>query len=279
MSVYTRTHETSDIDEVRISIHFVTYISRTVAELESKLRAAKVEVSRLQAEMESQRLEAVKYPELAETIRTHRFGDPEMRTRDPTRGVDFRRVRAEIIRRSPGLFNVPPGWRESVDDTMTASDLSTTTQSQPSLPPRELADHLLHLFSTETFCFCPTVDVDDFVGQVQAMYITDQDRDESGIPRNTSRSWFCMVLAYFALTAQLIQDDVILEHSNRVVRIGQDFADSASACLGPAWRKNTLDDVRGALALSLYYKMVNEMGAANVWLAVATRIAQNIRIP
>ena len=43
---------------------------------------------------------------------TWRRGSTESDVREPTLGFDFTQVREEIIRRSPGLFNVPPAWRE-----------------------------------------------------------------------------------------------------------------------------------------------------------------------
>ena len=39
-------------------------------------------------------------------------------------------------------------------------------------------------------------------------------------------------------------------------------------------KQSTLDDIRGALTLALYYKQVNEIGAASIWLGLSCKIAQ-----
>ena len=110
------------------------------------------------------------------------------------------------------------------------------------------------------------------------MYDSETERDKNGIPFYASRSWLVMFFATLALTVQYIQDDVILQHYSAqgepAIPIGWDLADSAAFFFGPVTKKNTLDDVRGALMLATYYKQLNELGAANIWLGLACKIAQ-----
>ena len=112
------------------------------------------------------------------------------------------------------------------------------------------------------------------------MYNSEHPRDEGGIPLNTSRSWLVFFFAVLAFTAQSIQDDIILHHysteQDPTLPIARDLAESAVYFLGPITKKNKLDDVRGSLALSLYYNQLNEISAANIWLGFACKVAQNL---
>jgi hypothetical protein len=126
------------------------------------------------------------------------------------------------------------------------------------------------------------VSLEEFSEQVRQLYDSDHIRDEGGIPLNISRSWLVFFFATLALTAQYIQDDTILEHYSTeegpTLPIARDLAESAAYFLGPVTKKNNLDDVRGSLALSLYYNQLNEVSAANIWLGLACKIAQNLGI-
>ena len=252
-------------------------------DLERKLRNAKLEVSNLQSQMQRQRLAAIDESEWSES--SWRRNSSESDIRDPLKTSDFRRVREEIIRRSPGLFNVPPAWREFALDPVGGGYFGSShheTAFRPVLPPRPIVQHLLDLFTTEVFVISPTVSVEEFSEQVQQLYDPDQILDEGGIPLNISRSWLVFFFAILAFTAQCIQDDTILQHysmeAGPALPIARDLADSASHFLGPITKKNTLDDVRGALALSMYYNQLNEVSAANIWLGLACKIAQNLSI-
>ena len=239
-----------------------------------------MEVSNLQSQMQRQRLAALDDPEWSDT--SWRRNSSESDVREPVRSYDFSRVRGEIIRRSPGLFNVPPGWRESVPDPVSDADVGIyvfKSNFHPTLPPREFAEHLLELYKTETFAICPFLEFQTFVERVNQLYDTEEERNEDGIPLNTSRGWLVLFFATLALTAHLIQDQVILQHyQDDSIPIGWDLADSAAFIFGPVTKKNTLDDVRGALTLAVYFKQLNELGAANIWLGMACKIAQYLGI-
>jgi hypothetical protein len=233
--------------------------------------------------MQRQRLAALDESEWSES--SWRRNSSESDIREPLKAFDFRRIRDEIIRRSPGLFNVPPAWRETVPDLVSDGHLGSCQYQQdfrPALPPRPFVEYLLHLFTTEVFAISPTVSLEEFSQEVRQMYDSEHLRDESGIPLNTSRSWLAFFFAVLAFTAQLIQDNVILQHysaeEDPLLPIARDLAESAAYFLGPIGKQNTLDDVRGSLALSLYYNQLNEISAANIWLGLACKIAQNLGI-
>jgi len=255
---------------------------RQIQDLERKLRNAKLEVSNLQSQMQRQRLAALDDAEWSETTwrRNSNGSDP----REPIRGADFRRVRDEILQRSPGLFNVPPAWREPIPDPVSESQEAGVCYYKsiqpPRLPPQPFARHLLDLFTKEVFAICPYVDPNLFTERATAIYDSTGPRDENGIPLDTSRSFLTLFFASLAHTAQCIQDDVILQHyasmENPEITIGRDLADSAVAYFGPMTKKATLDDIRGALTLALYYKQVNELTAANLWLGSAVKMAQSL---
>lgn len=224
--------------------------------------------------MQRQRLAALDDTEWTEQTFRRNSNDSDLRESLPT--LDFRRVREEIIRRSPGLFNVPPAWREYIPDQV-GDDVSCGKSLPPVLPPRDFVHHLLQLFKSEVFALSPSIDVDVFLERAEEMYTSTYPKDDGGIPLNTSRSWLVMFYATLANTAQLIQDDVILQYYTQKEYsgpIGGDFAESAAFFFGPVTKKNTLDDVRGALTLAVYYKQLNELGAANIWLGLAYKIAQ-----
>src|SRR5271170_1153042 len=119
MSVYSRTYAKIDVYEVLPLKR--PLMSRQVQDLERKLRNAKMEVSNLQSQMQRQRLAALDDPEWSET--SWRRNSSESEVREPIRSHDFSRVRGEIIRRSPGLFSVPPAWREVIPDPVSDTNV------------------------------------------------------------------------------------------------------------------------------------------------------------
>src|SRR5208282_5325251 len=124
-------------------------MSRQVQDLERKLRNAKMEVSNLQLQMQRQRLAALDDSEWAET--SWRRNSNESDIREPIPGFDFSSIREEIIRRSLGLFHVPPAWRELVPDPVDDDVGSHHCKNNftPTLPPRPFTEHLLQLFQSE----------------------------------------------------------------------------------------------------------------------------------
>jgi hypothetical protein len=254
-------------------------MSRQVQDLERKLRNAKMEVSNLQSQMQRQRLAALDDSEWTDT--SWRRNSNESDIREPIPGFDFGRVREEIIRRSPGLFHVPPAWRELAPSPVGEKDVSSRHDQKnfnPTLPPRPFAEHLRQLFQSEVFAISPYVDLQSFVERAKEMYDTESESNKKEISLNASNSWLVLFFAILALTAQCIQDDIILkhykEHSALNIPIGRDLADAAAFFFGPATQKKTLDDIRGALVLVVYFKQLNELGAANIWLGLAYKIAQ-----
>ena len=276
MSVYSRTYAKIDVYEVVPLKN--SLIGRQVQDLERKLRNAKMEVSNLQSQMQRQRLAALDDPDWSETSWRRNSSDSDVR--EALRSYDFSRVRDEIVRRSPGLFTVPPAWREAVPDPVSDANVGVSIYKNnfnPTLPPRAFAEHLLELYKTEAFAICPYVEFQTFVQRFNDLYDTEEERNEHGIPMNASRGWLVLFFATLALTSTLIQDDVILEHySTQQDPIGWDLADSAAFLFGPVTKKNNLDDVRGALTLAVYFKQLNELGAANIWLGLACKIAQHL---
>lgn len=230
--------------------------------------------------MQRQRLAALDDAEWSEA--TWRRNSSETDLRESIRGLDFRRVREEIIQRSPGLFNVPPAWREAVPDPVSEShEVGTCYHIKllpPKLPDRPFAEHLLQLFRNEVFAISPSVELDVFMERAIAMYDYEGPKDDTGIPMDASRSWLTLFFAALALTAQCIQDDIILQHyatsDEPDAPIGLDLADAAATFFGPITKKQTLDDIRGALLLGTYYKHINELGAANLWLGASVKMAQ-----
>lgn len=152
---------------------------------------------------------------------------------------------------------------------------------RPSLPPRPFAEHLLDLFKNEVYAICPFVDLELFMERATVLYDSIGPRDSTGIPVDTSRSFLSLFFSFLALTATCIQDDVILQYYANMesnMPIGRDLADAATAYFGPVTKKPTLDDVRGALTLVLYYRQINELGAANLWLSASVKMAQYLGI-
>src|SRR5271169_14235 len=95
--------------------------NRQVQDLERKLRNAKLEVSNLQSQMQRQRVAALDDSEWTDTAWRRNSSEPDVRDSIP--GFDFSHAREEIIRRSPGLFQVPPAWREPVSDLVSEKDV------------------------------------------------------------------------------------------------------------------------------------------------------------
>src|SRR5436190_13922280 len=171
MSVYSRTYATVDFYEVATPL-FIPLMYRQVQDLERKLRNAKLEVSNLQSQMQRQRLAALDDSEWADT--TWRRNSNESDVREPIRAFDFRRVREEIIRRSPGLYHVPPAWREPVPDPVSEKYHTGCSRYKnnlnPTLPPRSFVEHLLELFTAEVSFVSPYVDLQTFVERTNEIY-------------------------------------------------------------------------------------------------------------
>lgn len=196
------------------------------------------------------------------------------------RGFDFSCVRAEIIHRSSGLFYVPSSWRKSVSDSKSEGLYFSKDNLNPILPSRQFVNHLLLLFKAELFIVSPYIDFQHFLKQTNEMYDAVNDNDVNNIPLHTSRSFLVVFFATLALTAQFIQDEIILHHYSEQIEqsipVGCDMADFAVLFFGPFTKKFTIDDIAGTLMLALYYKQLNELGAANIWLGISCKIAQNL---
>lgn len=270
VSVYTRTYASNSICKVTPSHCGAN--SRQTQELDRKLRNAQMEILNLRSQMQQHRLAALDNAELEDI--TWRRGSTESDVREPILAFDFTHVREEIIRRSPGLFNVPPAWREVVPDPLIDQDAATADRK---LPPREFTNHLIHLFMTEVSAISPSMDLQTFGDKVNELYESETERDAAAIPLNISRSWLVVFFAILALTAHCIQDDIIMHddeaHDGRSP-VGWDLAQSAMSFFGPVTKKTTLDDVRGALTLAMYFRLLNELGATNIWFGIGCKIAQ-----
>ena len=191
------------------------------------------------------------------------------------RRFDFSKVREEIIHRSSGLFHVPPSWRKSMSYSMSEK---VKNKLNPKLPSRPFVDHLLHLFKEEVYVISPYIDFQLFLMRTNEMYDAVGDQDINGIPPHTSPSWLVVFFATLALTAQCIQDEIILQHYSeqieQTIPIGWDLVDAATLFFRPFTERITMDDISGTLMLALFYKQLNELGAANIWLGVSCKIAQ-----
>jgi len=259
-----------------MSHHHFTYKARQVQDLERKLRNAKMEVVALQSQMQRQRIASLDESDWPESSLRRPSSESDRRT--PLRDFDFHRVRDEIIRRSPGLFLVAPAWREPVPDPVSEGSIGLCFYKNlfsPRLPPRQLMEHLLQLFKAEVFAVSPYVDLDLFTERATELYESNAEKDEHGILLHASRSWLVVFFATLALTAHTVQDEVIMRsYTEPSVPIGWDLVDAAAFYFGPVTKRNTVDDVRGALILAVYYRQLNELGAANIWLGLSCKVAQ-----
>jgi len=239
-----------------------------------------MEVSNLQAQMQKQRLAALDEGEWADAPTWSRETDVRQAG---NKAVDFASVREQIIRRSHGLFSVPPAWRENVSDSLSGDKETTGVKNddfKPVLPDRSFVQHLVRLYIKHVSNVAPYMDLTDFTNRARQLYDINGEEGDNGIPLQTSRSWMFMFFATLALTAYYIQDSTILEHyqkqEDRALPVGWDLACAAAHFSGPFTKRTSLNDVRGALTLGNYFRQLNELGAASVWLGVACKIGQNI---
>ena len=233
-----------------------------------------------QLQMQRQRLAALDDSDWTET--TWRQSSNDSDVREPIPGLNYARVRDEIIGRSPGLFQVPPAWRDTGGELLNEETTGFYMSGvPPRLPERDYVEHLLRLFRTEVFVIGPWVELQKFMELASALY--GSDRNENGVPVNTPRSWLVVFFAILALTAICIQDEVILRHASELkypsIPVGWELAEAAIFFFGPVTKRNTLDNARGALALAMYFKQLNELEPANLWIGIATKIAQHLGKP
>ena len=235
-----------------------------------------MEVVALQSQMQRQRMASLDESDWVESSFRRPLNESD--GRNPLRDFNFHRVRDEIIRRSRGLFFVPPAWREPVPDSISEGSVgpySSKNLFSPKLPPRLLMEHLLRLFKAEVFPVSPFVDLDLLTERATELYESKAERDEHGILLHASRSWLVVFFATLALTAHTVRDEVIMQfYPELSVPIGRDLVDAATFYFGPVTKRNTVDDVRGSLLLAVYYRQLNELGAANIWLGLSCKIAQ-----
>ena len=251
--------------------------------MERKLRNAKMEVSNLQAQMQKQRLAALDDPEWADSAVWSRTSSESDTRQAGNTAIDFASVREQIMKRSQGLFNVPPAWRENVSDLL-GEGMETIGFEYDGiklvLADRTFVQYLVELYISDVSNVAPYMDLNDFTNRANQLYDINEENGDNRIPLQTSRSWLSVFFATLALTAYSIQDQAILEYyekqKDRSFPVGWDFARAAIHFSGPFMRRSSINDVRAALTLGIYFRQLNELGGASIWLGVACRIGQNI---
>jgi hypothetical protein len=191
-------------------------------------------------------------------------------------GSEIRRAREELVSGSQGLFNVPEAWSLPFDGTANLQEPQMCCPPS-TLPDPALVSRLIHGFQMGAFRISPYHEVDEFVELSNRIYASATRGNEGPeISPAHPKSWLVGFFASLALTAHCMSDDKEVAahyHDRPQTAVGWDLAYSAQWFFTPMSRKRTVDDVRGSLALSIYYRRLNHMDSARIWLSVSREIA------
>ncbi|KAI9734180.1 MAG: hypothetical protein M1818_006613 [Claussenomyces sp. TS43310] len=181
---------------------------------------------------------------------------PERRLRPPA-VQDLSRVRANLRNFGRGIFKPPAPYRQI------GSHGSYSTQ-RPELPPRQLADQLLHSFHASVHSIIPILHWPTFEREYSDVY-------DAGSLHRAPPVWSSLLFAVLGVGVLFSTDPNIPRP-----QIGKELVETSITCLD-LWNDDfVIDHARAALLTSMFLLEMNNKSAAWTWLASAVRISQDI---
>ncbi|KAL4799096.1 fungal-specific transcription factor domain-containing protein [Aspergillus venezuelensis] len=179
---------------------------------------------------------------------------PQRRPRAPV-AHDLSNARANIRRYGKGIWKVPTPYRQSDSKSLLTAD-------PPTLPPQDVAHHLLAQYHAHIHTILPVLHWPTFMREYEEVY-------RKGTLLGVAREWAAVLFGVFACGILHTLDPNREEQGKEFVRTSCGVID--------VWQDNfTLDQARAALLASIFLYEVNAKSASWVWNGSAVKVAQEI---
>ncbi|KAJ6031775.1 hypothetical protein N7540_002507 [Penicillium herquei] len=168
---------------------------------------------------------------------------------------DLSEVRKNIRQHGRGILKVPTPYQQPGARSVVTGDV-------PSLPPKEVADHLLAQYFNCIHSVFPVLHWPTFLAEYEQVY-------RAGSIAGVSSEWAAVLFGVFACGAVHTVEPDREERAKEFVRI--------SCVIIDVWQDSfNLDRARAALLASIFLYEVNSKSASWVWIGSAVRVAQEI---
>ncbi|KAL2871923.1 transcription factor domain-containing protein [Aspergillus lucknowensis] len=179
---------------------------------------------------------------------------PPRRPRVPV-SQDLSNARANLRIYGKGIWKVPTPYR-------LAGSQSLITADPPSLPPQDVAHHLLAQYHSHIHTTLPVIHWPTFMKEYEDVY-------RAGTLMGVTREWAAVFFGILACGSLHTTDPNREEKGKEFVRTSCGVID--------VWQDSfTLDQARAALLVSMFLYEVNSKSASWVWNGSAVRVAQEI---
>jgi hypothetical protein len=183
---------------------------------------------------------------------------PKLRRDAPPAMEGFDVVRKNIRNYSKGIFKPPPPYRST-------GPQPKVTQPNLPLPPKHVADRLLSNYHSWLHAFAPVLHFPTFMQEYEEVY-------RAGTFAHCPGIWvalFHIVLACGTLMEP--QPRKMISETD-----GARYVETCLMCINTWSDDLTLDRVRTALLISMFFMEVNMQSPGWIWLGAAVRISQDI---
>ncbi|EGP90579.1 uncharacterized protein MYCGRDRAFT_36968 [Zymoseptoria tritici IPO323] len=231
---------------------------KQVQDLEKQLSMAKQQINQLRSMMQDggtsdQGIGTANVPQLRLPER-----GPKLRREPPPVINGFDDVRKNIRNYSKGIFKPPPPYR-------TTGPQPLITQSNLPLPPKHVADRLLGHYHSWMHASAPLLHFPTFMQDYEDVY-------HAGTFAQCPGIWVALFHAVLACgTLMEPQPDKTVAETD-----GARYIETCLMSINTWSDDLTLDRVRVALLLSVFFIEVNMQSPAWIWLGAAARISQDI---
>ncbi|KAJ5088609.1 hypothetical protein N7456_012225 [Penicillium angulare] len=168
---------------------------------------------------------------------------------------DLSDARRNIRQHGRGILKVPTPYQQT-------GAKSVVTGEVPSLPSKEIGDHLVAQYFNCIHSILPVLHWPTFIGEYERVY-------RAGSISGVSSEWAAVLFGVFACGAIHTVEANREEQGKEFVRISCGIID--------VWQDSfNLDRARAALLASIFLYEVNSKSASWVWIGSAVRVAQEI---
>lgn len=168
---------------------------------------------------------------------------------------DLSHVRANLREHGRGILKIPNPYQQT-------GPVPTIEADTPSLPPKDMGDHLMAQYYNCIHSVLPIIHWPTFTAEYEQVY-------RSGTLIGVSQEWAAVLFGVFAFGA------IHSLEQNREEK-GKEFLHISTAVID-IWQDTfTLDRVRASLLVSLFLYDINSKSASWVWVGSAIRIAQEV---
>ncbi|KAJ5994892.1 hypothetical protein N7481_001869 [Penicillium waksmanii] len=179
---------------------------------------------------------------------------PARRPRQPI-SQDLSGVRSNLRKHGQGILKEPTPYQQQRSQSVVGNDA-------PSLPPKDLADHLLAQYFNCLHSILPVLHWPSFTADYEKVY-------RAGTLVGVSSEWAAVLFGVFACGAIHTVESNREKEGKEYLRISCGIID--------VWQDSfNLDRARAALLASIFLYEINSKSASWVWIGSAVRVAQEI---